>query len=55
MDTTEWTSKEVRSLVSGDFKLAGTAAACCVTYLAGAVIIACLVRRNLRDYRCEFV
>jgi len=51
----EWSSEEVRSLVSSDFKLAGTAAACCITYFVGALIIAHLVRQNLKEYRCEFV
>eukprot|EP01036_Dinobryon_divergens_P024408 gene24408-32854_t len=52
----EWSSStDLQKMVSIDFKLTGTAAACCVTYLTGALIIASLVRQNLEKYRSEFV
>jgi hypothetical protein len=51
----EWENYEIISLLVLDLKIAGITAFGCVLYIAGAIIIAVLVRTALVNYRVDYV
>ena len=51
----EWTVTEVVNLTVLDVKIAGVVAFLCLMYLFGALIVAGLLRENLKNYKSEFI
>ncbi len=51
----EWSKAEVIQLLTLDLKICGIIAFACGVYLIGAFIVAFLVRRNLLNYKTQYV
>jgi len=51
----EWSKAEIIQLLVLDLKISGIIAFACAVYLIGAFIVAFLVRRNLLNYKTEYV
>ncbi len=51
----QWSEQEVVSMTATDMKLAGLVAFLSFAYLLGALIVAGLLRQNLKNYKSEFV
>jgi len=50
-----WSASDVISSLCIDMYMCGVVALLCMLYLIGALIVADLVRRNLKSYKCEYV
>jgi hypothetical protein len=51
----QWNEEEVVAMTATDMKLAGLVAFLSFAYLLGALIVAGLLRQNLKNYKSEFV
>lgn len=51
----EWSSKDVMSLLSLDFRLAGMVAILSILYIIGGLIVASLVDNGLKNYKTDFI
>lgn len=51
----EWSTDDVTTLLSLDFRLTGMVSALSVLYLAGALIVGALVDNSLANYKSDFV
>ncbi len=51
----EWTKFEIVTLLASDLRLAGMVSTVSILYLFGALIVAFLVRSNLKNYKSDFV
>ena len=51
----EWREDEIVEMTATDIKMAGLVAFLSFAYLLGALIVAGLLRENLKNYKSEFV
>jgi len=51
----EWSTEDVTTLMSLDFRLTGMVSALSILYLAGALIVGGLVDNSLAHYKSDFV
>ena len=51
----EWSTKEIVDMTAIDIKMAGLVAFLSLLYLIGALIVASLLRQNLKNYKTEYV
>ena len=50
-----WSSSEIIQYLSVDLLMSGTTAILSTIYIFGAIFVAEVVRRNLRNYKCEYI
>eukprot|EP01041_Mallomonas_annulata_P008571 gene8571-17681_t len=51
----DWSSIEIIQVLINDMLLSGTTAVLSTVYVSGALFVAEVVRRNLKNYKCEYV